>query len=239
MHDFYYQAGGTQERDFNPRHQEVMEFAGRSCYNAAGRNHVNTATSEGYLGNILSQKHFSVFEHGMYTWDLRDVSRSLTHELVRHRHGSFSQQSQRYVRADRDPAIVVPLAMQEAMQEAAETHEQYALMIDTYVAGHATLFQNYTTNYEDLKEEGLPHKEASEAARSILPNSAATNIVVSFNIRSMIEFFEKRIADGADREIRLLAEMMLEIMEFEVPEIFGPEARKLWSGDSEQKAVKK
>lgn len=248
MKKFYDAGGNLQKRDSFPTHAELIEFAGRKCYHANGRKNPGTATSEGYLGNLMDQRHWSPTEHGSYTFLIEDVSRALTHELVRHRHGSFSQESQRYVKAVKDPAFVVPPALRDKMftgDDIANARERrsganvYSDNLNDWLQTMSNSLDEYDADYFRLRESGLDHKQASEAARSWLPNAMATDIVVTFNARSLMEFIEKRDADGADEEIREVAQIIGDTMMWEIPEMFSPAARYRWSGDNEQKGVKK
>lgn len=178
----------------------LAEFAGRSCYQSWQRPNPDTATNVGYLRNILSQQHFSVLEHASATFYVQGVSRALTHELVRHRHLSYSQLSQRFVNEDREDDLVLPPAAQgdsfaESIHRAAheQAHSFYRELVD-----------HYTTN------KGLPRKQAREAARAVLPNQQETKAVITSNLRGWREFILKRNTEAADAEIRLLAQRVLE-----------------------------
>ena len=100
--------------------QALAEFAGRACYQSWSKPNPSTATNAGYLNHILEVGHLSVLEHGTVTFYFTGVSRSFTHELIRHRHFSYSQLSQRYV-PERDAAMVEP----EAIAADPELHEKF------------------------------------------------------------------------------------------------------------------
>lgn len=237
LKEFYGYA--VNEEDHMPDGASLIQLAGRKCYNAHGRKSPETAENAGYIANLLSQHHYSPLEHVSFTFLIQGVSRSLTHELVRHRHFSFSQESQRYVLAARDPEIVVPPATFELEvdgNKAADlTQEKFdELMTEQF----GNTYDRVMDSYDFLREQGYSHKEAAEAARFETPNGDATQIVVTGNARSWMEFIEKRDADGADAEIRRLAKVIGMILSWELPEVFDEDAKKLWSGKSEQKAVK-
>lgn len=177
---------------------EMGEIAGRLCYLSWKRPNPATATNEGYLRNIIKQQHFSVLEHSSVTYLLEDVSRSFTHELVRHRHLSFSQVSQRYV-DESDFTFVVPPALTNASTKVMSA-------VDDLITQAK---KTYGIISEELMKEGLSKKEVRQSARSVLPNGTATAILVSGNLRSWREFFQKRISPGADAEIRTVAQEML------------------------------
>ena len=215
------------ERDIFPTQANVMEFAGRLCYDAFLRKREETREIRDYLGNIMDQVHLSVLEHSSFTFLLSNVSRAATHEIVRHRHLSFSQESQRFVHG-RKRDVVLPEKM---AQEGVDFLEAEAEVLTEAFARNEKM-------YRDLKEQGFTHKEAAEAARSLLPNAAATNIVVTGNARSWKEFIEKRIAPGADAELQAISREILEHLENVLPEVFDEEARSHWDGEEVQHGTK-
>lgn len=227
MLEFYGDA--QQDRDHAPSQAEIVEFGGRICYDADGRKNPKTKTSYGYIGNILDSNHLSVIEHATFTFLFEDVSRALTHELVRHRHFSFSQESQRFVLSTKKPKVVIPPAM---LNDPVEMKHFVEAVKDSW--------DQYDWAYKALTDQGYERKQASEAARAYIPNAAATSIVVTGNARSFKEFIEKRDAEGADAEIRRLAGIVGTILGDEMPEVFGPRARhRYWDNGAEQKGVKK
>lgn len=215
------------EQDTFPTQANVMEFAGRLCYDAFGRKREETREIRDYLGNIMDQVHLSVLEHSSFTFLLKNVSRAATHEIVRHRHLSFSQESQRFVHG-RKRDVVVPEKMRlEGDHFEGFEREHLAMAFDAN-----------EQMYKDLRESGYTHKEAAEAARSLLPNAAATHIVVTGNARSWKEFIEKRIAPGADAELQAISREILEHLENVLPEVFDEEARSHWDGEEVQHGTK-
>lgn len=193
---------------------ELAEVAGRECYQSWERPNPTTANNQGYLNNIISQQHFSVLEHASFTFSIRKVSRALTHELVRHRHLSFSQVSQRYVDESHSEFVVPP--------ELVRTQD---VVTDNLLSDiHHQLLEVYTDTVARLMGAGVPRKRARQAARYILPNGHETRIVVSGNVRAWREVIAKRISrnpktgePNADLEINELAERLLVILYDEVP----------------------
>ncbi len=170
-----------------PQHiDELAEFAGRLCYQSWTRPNPATATNEGYLRNILAQEHYSVLEHGSASFYIAGVSRSLTHELVRHRHLSFSQVSQRYVDESKASFITPPVIFDQQMTPNGEI----ALAVLGEVTGSAT--EHYSRIVAQLEYLGLSRKEARQAARSVLPNATETQLVVTGNMRAWREVIDKR-----------------------------------------------
>src|SRR6187402_3588474 len=116
--------------------QALAEFAGRACYQSWNKPNPATAMNAGYLRHILEVGHLSVLEHGTVTMYLTGVSRSLTHELIRHRHFSYSQLSQRYV-PEHDAAVVEPAVIAEDP----ELHERFLAATDAAVAAYTDLLE--------------------------------------------------------------------------------------------------
>lgn len=185
-------AANPDNSDFLPHPLMPAVFGGRVCYDSHHLPNPNTAQPGAYLNNIVAQNHWSVLEHAHFNFYLEGVSRSLTHELVRHRHFSFSQESQRYVA--QPPRVVVP-------PNATADEEHGILYCSAYV------YERYKTLDQGLlgEENGLTHKQRREKSRAVLPNCFATNIMVSGNLRSWLEFLQKRLSPAADAKIRQVA----------------------------------
>lgn len=187
----------------------LSEFAGRACYQSWRKPNPATATNQGYIANILDHEHFSVLEHGTVTLYIEDVSRSLTHELVRHRHFSPSQLSQRFVmvekeRSDGTSPFVVPPLYRDELGAATATilANAWAHAVDAYDQLVAMWLPR-------LIQRGVdPHKArkmAREAARCVLPNMTPTAIVLTGNHRAWRDMILKRATPEADAEIREMA----------------------------------
>ena len=152
------------------------------------------------LKYVMKLGHTSVVEHTCFTFAISDVSRSLTHQLVRHRIASYAQQSQRYVNLN-EPNYVIPpkIAKNKKMKRAFDE-----------------TMQSIWDQYNKLLELGIP----AEDSRYILPNATCTNIIVSMNARSLLNFFELRCCLHAQWEIRKLANKMLREVKKVAPIIF-------------------
>jgi thymidylate synthase (FAD) len=195
--------------------EKLAEFAGRLCY-MSQRNPASRATRE-YLENIKKQGHGSVLEHANYSILLEGVSRSLTHELVRHRAGfAYSQLSQRYV-DESDANFVVPPAIvgDEALEK--EWREQIEAAQKSYVR----LVEHLMERYGWVPDKVHRRKMAREAARGVLPNSTETKIVVTANARAWRTMLELRSSEGAELEIRRCAVAMLKLLSGESPAFFS------------------
>lgn len=189
--------------------QDLSEFAGRACYQSWARPNPATATNAGYLAHILEVEHHSVLEHGSVSFYVEGVSRSLTHELVRHRHLSPSQLSQRFVVVRKTthgravPFVIPPLL--EGDQDAAAV---LSAAWDYAVHAYDRLIEIGNRIVGDMEDVAATtaSKRVREAARAVLPNMTPTAIVITGNHRSWLEFVVKRGAlEGPDAEIRRLA----------------------------------
>lgn len=198
--------------------QDLVEFAGRACYRSWDRPNPKTADNAGYIRHILEVGHYSVLEHGSVTLWITGVSRSLTHELVRHRHLSFSQESQRYVPSG-DLGVVVPSLFKDT---------EIALALIEHANGAVTEAYELLAKLAEqiLEERGVPagtqrRKEARQAARAVLPNMTETRIVVTGNYRAWRHFIDLRATKYADVEIRNLAIKVLAEMRRVAPHVFA------------------
>ena len=210
--------------------ERIAEFAGRLCYmsqhNPAGR------TTAEYLRNILRQGHGSVFEHASYVVLIEGISRSCSHELVRHRAGwGYSQLSQRYV-DESHAAFVMPPAIQgdEAL-EAAWTRQ-----IEAAQAAYVAAVEQLMARYEWVENKVHRRKLAREAARSVLPNATEVKIVVSGNTRAWRTMLELRTGEGAELEIRRMAIACLRVLQREAVALFSD--FEIYVADDKQDAAR-
>ena len=168
--------------------ETLIEFAGRSCYQSFHRPNPATADTADYVRRTLfDQAHWSIAEHATATLYFTGVSRAFTHELIRHRHLSYSQLSQRFV-DESEANIVVPPALRDG---------------DEYTVNAAAAFavEAYKDTARGLIDSGVHRKQAREAARAILPNAIETRIVVTGNLRAWNEVIARRTAPDADAEM--------------------------------------
>jgi thymidylate synthase (FAD) len=189
----------------------LSEFAGRACYQSWSRPNPATATNAGYLANIIDQQHFSVLEHGSVSMYVTGVSRSLSHELVRHRHFSYSQLSQRYANVDSDvdgqasdgPAFVVPPLFYGDLVAESMLMQQWLGAVDTYRT--LVLMAERRLCDAGMTDRHKIRKLSREAARCVLPNMTPTNMVITANHTAWREMLVKRGSLHADAEIRRFA----------------------------------
>ena len=211
-------SGWTAARRADERNdgELLVEFGGRACYRSwePGLNpnvtRVRTDKRE-YFANILRSAHGSVLEHASYSFALRNVSRVLTHELVRHRAGSaFSQESLRYVRLT-DIGFRVPPALEPVRDQVLAIVEQLEE------------FQVSAASELGIDEDGVPFhvkKEVTSALRRLAPIGLSTDIIWSANLRTLRHVIEMRTAPGAEEELRLVFNEVALLMQREAPGIF-------------------
>ncbi|MBN1248990.1 MAG: FAD-dependent thymidylate synthase [Anaerolineae bacterium] len=184
----YLQGDGTPEA--------LIEHAGRVCYRSESRG--NPAA---FLRARLKDGHESIIEHASATFEIAGISRACSHQLVRHRLASYSQESQRYVDMSA-PEVVIPDAV-------VASPEAQALWDDFLGQVQAT--------YRALRDLGI----RKEDARFVLPNATATRIIVTMNFRELLHFFRLRITPEAQWEIRALGVAMLQQLVPYAPTVFG------------------
>ena len=179
--------GGTSEA--------LLERAGRVCYRSSKQGEPGR-----FVQNRIREGHESIIEHASVTFEISGLSRACSHQLVRHRLASYSQESQRYVEMA-DPEFIVPpdVAGDPAARE----------IWDRFM-------DNLAETYRQLRARGI----RKEDARFILPNATATRIVVSMNYRSLRHFFAVRCDPAAQWEIRAVALEMLRLVHERVPAVF-------------------
>lgn len=195
--------------------EALAEFAGRACYQSWRKPNPATATNASYLRHILEVEHLSVLEHGTVSFYITGVSRSLTHELIRHRHFSYSQLSQRYV-PEADAAMVVPAVIAEDP----ELHRRFVAAAEGGLAAYADLLEGLVARFADEPNATLRRKQARQAARAVLPNATETRIVVTGNYRAWRHFVAMRASEHADVEIRELAVECLRQLQKAAPNVF-------------------
>ena len=179
----------------------ICAAAGNSCYSERPSYEiVEDINSEKVLSRIVGMGHHSVIEHAVFTFSVEGVSRALTHQLVRHRVASYSQQSQRYV-SMKEPSYVTPHTVQDD-PDALKVFED--TMAEIWAA------------YGKLESMGIP----AEDARYLLPNGCTTNITITMNARELLHFFSLRCCNRAQWEIREMADKMLELCREVSPVIF-------------------
>jgi len=195
--------------------QVLPEVAGRLCYMSFAK--PRPGGNEAYLGRIMDARHGSVFEHAVWNFIITGVSRSFTHELVRHRAGfGYSQLSQRYV-----DESVADFIEPDCIADDPELHEVWREAVAHAQEAYVKLVEGLQAKFAAVEEKTLRRKLARQAARSVLPNATETKIFVTANARSLRHFIELRCNEHAETEIREVASLMLDVLKDEAPNIFG------------------
>jgi thymidylate synthase (FAD) len=188
-----------------PEPERVVAAAARLCYSASGIDRLLEQDVEErtrLLEKILGLGHLSVLEHASFTFGIEGISRACSHQLVRHRLASYSQQSQRYVSEKKRFAAVTP----PTIVANDDLHRRYESLLD-----------DIHQFYRELLEAGIP----AEDARFVLPNAAQTKLVMSMNARELLHFFCLRCCRRAQWEIRAMATEMLHLARGAAPLLFA------------------
>src|SRR6202046_5490 len=196
--------------------QALVESAVRACYQSCTKPNPKTATNAGYLQHIIDVGHFAVLEHASVSFYITGISRSCTHELIRHRHFSYSQLSQRYV-PEKDSQVVVP----PGMEDDPELRQILSEAADATRATYTELLSKLEAKFADQPNAVLRRKQARQAARAVLPNATETRIVVTGNYRAWRHFIAMRASEHAAVETRRLAIACLRQLAGVAPAVFG------------------
>ena len=208
----------------NPK--EVIYSAARQCYSEFSawqvyntKEEFSGAQIKKFIRRLIERGHLSPLEHVSFTFCIEGISRACSHQLVRHRIASYSQQSQRYVNMDNFRYIIPPV-----IRKNKEAEKLFLKVIeytkDKYAEIRALL----------EKDESLDKEALNQDIRFILPNAAETKIVVSMNSRELLHFFSERLCLRAQWEIRGVARKMVALCKGVLPEVFfvaGPKCKRL------------
>lgn len=185
--------------------ETLIEHAGRICYRSKNKGTTDekvVATRARFIQNRVKEGHESIVEHASATFDISGISRAASHQLVRHRIASYSQESQRYVDMSIAEFVMPPKIATDGRAKAS-----FQIAIDAIQTAYRHL------RVLDIKKED---------ARFLLPNAAATRIVVTMNFRELLHVFRIRISPAAQWEIRAMCVEMLRLIWSKAPNVFGP-----------------
>lgn len=188
-----------------PEPEKIIASAAKLCYSSSDietlMDGLTTEKVETFIKKLTDLGHQSPLEHCSFTFGIEGVSRSLSHQLVRHRIASYSQKSQRYVKEGQFEYVTPPSIAKDELSE--------------------RLFNNFMDlaqqSYNALILNGVP----AEDARFVLPNACETKLITTMNIRSLLHFFDERCCNRAQWEIRQMADEMLKICKEVAPNIFA------------------
>jgi thymidylate synthase (FAD) len=205
-----------------PEPELTVALAARLCYSPVAiselQDRLSGADIKSFLDKIMSLGHQSVLEHASFTFGIEGISRVTSHQLVRHRLASYSQQSQRYVSHKERFAAVVPPSISER-----------PAMLARFEAQLAALHQAYG----EMVEAGIP----AEDARYILPNATETKLMMTMNARELLHFFQLRCCERAQWEIRAMAVAMLKVVKPLAPTIFREAGPACFAGPCPEGAL--
>ena len=210
----------------SPDPDKVVTMAAKLCYSPVGVEEIGENLSEEqidkFLTMLVNMGHESPVEHASFTFAIEGISRACSHQLVRHRMASYSQQSQRYVRLDKMEYIIPP-----AIEQDPDIQKQYIKVMEDSQRAYSELV-------EALIQKGRTEKEAIEDARYVFPNACETKIVVTMNARSLLNFFEQRSCLRAQWEIMELAYKMLEECKKVAPILFKNAGPSCYKGECKE-----
>ena len=196
-----------------PEPEEVVAMAAKLCYSPASvedlKDRIETKDQTAFVEKLAAVGHLSPIEHVSFSFGIEGISRACSHQLVRHRLASYSQQSQRYVREEQFDYIIPPSIKQDPA------------IADEFVQFMAEAQERYTAILKRLEARGITGEAGNQDARYLLPNAAETKIIITMNARELLHFFRVRCCNRAQWEIRAMAERMLELVRSVAPTIFG------------------
>ena len=213
---------------YTPDGEKLVASAAKLCYSPVGIDEIEQGQDEErvhkFLDLLMDLGHESPIEHVSFTFGIEGVSRTLTHQLVRHRIASYSQQSQRYVRLDQFEYIIPP-----SIEKNPEARELFIKTMESDQAAYDRLVEIlFNEHYEAYLAQGRKEKDsrqraekdAIEDARYVFPNACETKIVVTMNARSLLNFFALRTCNRDQWEIRKLGIEMLREVKKVYPTLF-------------------
>ncbi|MEJ2192665.1 MAG: FAD-dependent thymidylate synthase [Nitrospirota bacterium] len=196
-----------------PNPEESVALAAKLCYSAVDigelKNRIQRNDQRSFVKKLMDMGHMTPVEHASFTFAVEGISRACSHQLVRHRLASYSQQSQRYVSEEAGFDYVVPPSI--GRDPELKKHFKHFM---------STAQDAYNTLVRKLNERGVTGESANQDARFVLPNAAETKIVLTMNARELLHFFRLRCCNRAQWEIRELAEKMLALAKRAAPVIF-------------------
>lgn len=203
---------------YTPDGEKLIASAAKLCYSPVGigeiEENLTEEETERFLNHLMKLGHSSPLEHISFTFAVEGVSRTLTHQLVRHRLASYSQQSQRYVKVEELEYITPP-----SILENEEAKEIYDNLMTEISKAYTKMTELLEKDKEDLKDS-QKEKASIEDARYILPNGTETKIIFTMNARSLLHFISLRTCQRAQWEIREMATRCLVLAKEIYPTLF-------------------
>lgn len=223
-----------------PNPERVIAAAAKLCYSGSTVDElferVDGEDNTKFIDHLARMGHHSPLEHISFTFAVEGVSRALTHQLVRHRIASYSQQSQRYVKLDQFEYIIPsaiennPEAREVFVRSMERAQEEYDEIVDILFKEkcnkYAYSLSGFTVTDDEIEEmvskkKSDFQKEAIENARYVFPNACESKIIITMNARTLLNFFSLRTCHRAQEEIRSMAIEILKICKKEAPALFS------------------
>ena len=221
-----------------PEPEKVISMAAKLCYSPVGVDEIEkNLTDESvdkFINMLMSMGHESPLEHVSFTFAVEGISRACSHQLVRHRIASYSQQSQRYVKLDQFEYIIpkeiekIDEAKKVFIDAMKKDQEDYDKLVDILFNKHYKKLVQQGKDEKKAKKDA--EKKAIEDARYVFPNACETKIVFTMNVRSLYNFIEHRTCERAQWEIRDLATQMLKKLREISPVLFNNKGAKCIKG---------
>lgn len=198
---------------YTPNPEETVAMAAKLCYSPADitslKEKIEKKDQKTFVEKLVKMGHMTPIEHPSFTFAIEGISRACSHQLVRHRLASYSQQSQRYVSEEAGFDYIIPPSIKEDKE-----------LKGTFITFMKEAQKAYNLMVKKLNEQGIAGEAANQDARFLLPNAAETKIMVSMNARELLHFFRQRCCNRAQWEIRCMAEQMLKLVKKTAPTIF-------------------
>ncbi|MCK5287315.1 MAG: FAD-dependent thymidylate synthase [Thermodesulfovibrionia bacterium] len=198
---------------YTPNPEETVSMAAKLCYSPSDieslRDKIEARDQRAFVEKLVKMGHMTPIEHACFTFAIEGISRACSHQLVRHRLASYSQQSQRYVSEERGFDYIIPPSIKEDEE-----------LKKTFISFMDEAQSAYNVMVEKLNKLGIEGESANQDARFVLPNAAETKIMVTMNARELLHFFRQRCCNRAQWEIRYMSEKMLELVKDVAPTIF-------------------
>lgn len=199
---------------YTPEPEATVAMAAKLCYSPADisalNDRINRNDQQAFVQKLMDIGHMSPVEHVSFTFAIEGISRACSHQLVRHRLASYSQQSQRYVSEAAGFDYIIPPSIKQ--------NKELKKSFIKAMAEAQTVYNNLVT---ELNRMGITGEYANQDARFALPNAAETKIIVSMNARELQHFFRVRCCNRAQWEIRAMAERMLKLARKAAPILFS------------------
>jgi len=196
-----------------PNPEETVAMAAKLCYSPSDikslREKIETKDQKAFVERLVKMGHMTPIEHVSFTFAVEGISRACSHQLVRHRLASYSQQSQRYVNEESGFDYIIPPSIKKQKE-----------LSNIFLSFMKEAQKSYNFIVRELNERGVKGESANQDARFVLPNAAETKIIITMNARELLHFFRQRCCNRAQWEIRYMAEKMFKHVKKIAPTIF-------------------